>query len=190
MKTRACIALMHLAMTVAVGQVAVSQADEPADPMARYKPVIERAPFGVVQGTGKLDVPQPLQKYIFAGVVTDPLTGRDLAIIYDKEHLRSYLRAEGEAFEGVKVVKIERAPATEKGAPAQPKVTLQKDFDVATLEYVARPAGAAGVMPAGASPMPNPGMMPGATPNMVTPATPGSPVPVPRRIPFRRGDDK
>lgn len=189
MKTAKLFVGLATTLCAAFGVASAARADEPIDPLLQYKVILDRAPFGLAQGSGSATAPPALQRYRLVAVVSDNITGQLMASIFDSERTRVYLRAEGETFEGVKVVKLERPLANEKGAAMMAKVTLQQGLDVATLEYQPRTAPA-GVMPVTALPNPVTGGVVTMPPPPTVSPVPGQAVPVPRRIPFRRGEEK
>ena len=131
-----------------------------------YKVIVDRAPFCASATASAAAQPNFASRYIFVGVVSIIEDNRPRAIIQDKERNRSYLKAEGEMMDSVKVVQIQQST---------PKLVLQQGLEVAKLSYQARAGGPT-----------QPGMttpMPGTT----VPGAPAQPPPAPRRIPFRRG---
>lgn len=179
MKPQFLFSVRIAALALVLGSLSSGRADVQGDLVERYRVIIDRAPFGVtaaVQGGGA--VPQSLARFSFVGLVSDASTGQLLAIIQDREKNRVYLRSEGETFDGVKVEKIDRSTAVVKGVPA-PKLSIRQGLESAVLEFQVRVSA-------------GPGLMPGMTPGVPSPAVPNvaPTVPVPRRIPFRRGEDK
>lgn len=148
----------------------VSLAVETLDP--RYKALIDRSPFGQVQGAGVVDVPPNwVANYVFSAIVqSNSGNGAVQAIIATKDNSHWYFRSEGESIDGtITVLKIDLSQKA-------PKLVLRNGLETGTLTYPERSA-----VPA-AAPPPIPTAIPGA---------PGAPAGAPstvRRIPFRRAN--
>jgi hypothetical protein len=139
---------------------------------SRYQTIVERAPFGAVQGVAQDTKPNWLERYQYVGnIVSNAGNGPVQAILFDKEASRSYFRAEGEMLDpDVSVVSIDINQRP-------PKIVLKKGLETGTLTFPERSTVASAPMPSQAAP-PVPGM-PGAA---------AAQPPTIRRIPFRRGN--
>jgi hypothetical protein len=132
----------------------------------RYKIIIDRSPFGPIAGSPAATAAQPsfATRYALVGMVDSNLSeGPVQAIIEDKGGHRTYFKAEGEMIDDVKVMRIDADPPQ--------KILLQRGLETGTLTYPER--GGAGAPPPAVTPQPGPGPMA---------------APVPRRIPFQRGN--
>jgi len=161
-------------MFVGVGMVfiaGIAGATETAD-FARYQSIIDRSPFGQVQGTPTDAAPNWLANYVFSGIIqSNSGNGAVQAIISTKDNNRWYFRAEGETVDSdVTIQKIDLNPKS-------PKVVLKKGQETGTLSFPERTAVAAPNAP------PPPGVA-NPAPGAGVPAAP----PTIRRIPFRRGN--
>jgi hypothetical protein len=136
---------------------------------ARYQVIIDRSPFGAVQGAG---APAPTASYSaqfqLVGVVQSS-NGVLQAVIFDKSDNHAYFRSVGETLNDVTVMTVEATPA---------KAVLKKGLESCTLIFEKQPV---------ASKVPGmPGQPGGFTPGQsLIPGQPGGPS-LPRRIPFRR----
>lgn len=136
---------------------------------SRYQPVIDRTPFGAVQGSSTEQGPKWTERWQYVGnTVSNAGNGPLQAILYDKEANRSYFRAEGESLDAnVSIVTIDVVQRP-------PKVILKNGLETATISFPDR--GSVAMAP--------------TTPVMVNPTQPaqGTTPPTIRRIPFRRGN--
>ena len=156
-------------------------ATESADLPARYQAIIDRSPFGQVQGAGAGDVaPNWLATWVFTGLIqSNSGNGKVQAIISTKDNSHSYFRAEGESLDGtITVVKIDQSLK-------QPKLVLKNGLETGTLTFPER-ATVASATPPGAPPAP-PGINIPPPPGTAAPAAAGGPTAI-RRIPFRRSN--
>ena len=151
-----------LAIVQVIFIAGVCGATETAD-FARYQPLIDRSPFGQVQGTPTDAPPNWLANYVFVGLTqSNSGDGAVQAIISTKDNSHWYFRTAGEMVDpGVKVLRVDQQP---------PKLVLQNGLETGTLTFQDRPT----VAPAPGAPPPG------------APAT--APSPNIRRIPFRRGN--
>ncbi len=156
----------------AVASLAVSAigAMDASHDFSRYQIIVDRLPFGALNGTAEAPQPSFSARFTFVGTEQldeqQPLT----AIILEKEGGRIHFKAEGETIGDVTVVKIEKS---DKG---QEKLVLKQGLEVATLLMESK-ASIGAVPPA-----------PGAQPQPYVPGQPGPAIgPGVRRIPFRRG---
>ena len=140
---------------------------------AKYKSLIDRSPFGQVQGTPTEAAPNWLANYVFCGLTqSNSGAGAIQAIISMKDSNRWVFRAEGETVDSdVTVLKIDDNPKSTK-------VVLKKGLETGTLTFPERTAVAM------AAPAPVPPGVANPAPNTGVPAVP----PTIRRIPFRRGN--
>ena len=157
-----------LALVVLTGNALAVTTGGDAGDFARYQSIVDRAPFGAIQGAPTDAAPNWLARWQYVGnTVSNSGNGPVQAILFDKESNRSYFRAEGEAVDAnVTVVKID---ITQR----PPKVILKNGLETATLTFPERTA-VAGV--------------PGNQPPAQNPVPGGAQPPTIRRIPFRRGN--
>lgn len=149
----------------------VHATDTPHD-FSRYQIIVDRLPFGAMNGTDNVPQPSFSAHYTFVGIVKEDDTKPLLAMIFDKDGSQTYFKAEGDTIGDTTVVKIEKA---DKG---QVKLVLKQGLEVATL-FLETKTGVGAAPPT-----------PGAQPQPVIPGQPPGPVapqPGVRRIPFRRG---
>ena len=114
---------------------------------SRYQAIIDRSPFGATAGVeqGSLS-PKSLARFQFVGLVTDIMgSGQLQAVILDTDTSRTFFKAQGEEFDGVKVVRIEQSP---------PKLVLQAGLETGTLMFRERVNTAAGRNLAATPPLP------------------------------------
>ena len=141
---------------------------------ARYQTIIDRSPFGQVQGAGGALAPNWLAAWHYVGTAVS-YSGNGLvqAIIANKENNHWYFRAESELLDGgITVVKIDLTQNP-------PKLILKNGLETGTLTFPERAAVTAmAPAPSPASPAGLPGM----------PPAPAGASPTVRRIPFRRGN--
>ena len=139
---------------------------------SRYQPLIDRSPFGQVQGAGAELAPNWIANYVFSGVTqSNAGQGAVQAIITTKDNSHWYFRSEGETIDvSIAVMKIDLNPK-------QPKLVLKNGLETGTLTFPERSA----------VPQTTP---PGAPPGIAPPqgGAPGAVPPTVRRIPFRRGN--
>ena len=161
---RALFAVLLLGLSVSAVVVATETTD-----FNRYQAIIDRTPFGAVQGTNNETAPNWLARWQYVGnTVSNSGSGPVQAILFDKEANRSYFRAEGESVDAnISVVKID---INQK----PPKLVLKNGLETATLTFPERIAVAGMPSPTTANPAPG-------TPGAAAP-------PTIRRIPFRRGN--
>jgi hypothetical protein len=164
------IAIVSALTANLVGAV-VHATDTPHD-FSRYQIIVERLPFGAMNGTENVQQPSFSAHYTFVGTVKEDDTKPLLAIIFDKEGSQTYFKAEGETIGDTTVVKIEKADK------AQVKLVLKQGLEVATLLLETKTGVGAAPPALGTQPQP---AIPGISPGPV-PVQPGV-----RRIPFRRG---
>jgi len=163
--------MMRLTFT-ALGMVlftGITVAIETTD-FARYQSIIDRSPFGQVQGAAADAAPNWLANYVFCGLTqSNSGNGAVQAIISTKDNNRWYFRAEGETVDSdVTIQKIDLSPKATK-------VILKKGLETGTLTFPERTAVAMAAPAAPAAPPP-----PGTAASAVPPTI--------RRIPFRRGN--
>lgn len=140
---------------------------------ARYKIILDRAPFGAMSGvTPEAQQPGFSTRFTFVGTAKLDDNQPLMAIILDKEGNHVHFKAEGESIGPVSIVKIEKADQ----APA--KLVLKQGLEVATLLMESK--AARGGPPIAFPQPPQPGQPPIA-PNPDLGA---------RRIPFARGATK
>jgi len=180
---------MKTVAALLLGVVAVATVARAADTPSwqRYKPIIDRNPFGQATGNAVVGVAAGessfLNRYSFVGMIgstTNP-AGRT-AIILDKQTGRCHFKSPGETLDDIAVVRIE---------DAQPKrrLILRRGLETGAL-VIGEGARVATV--AAATPNQPPNMSPGPMPKLAvgpqTPNTrsPGAPPIVRRRIPFQR----
>lgn len=165
------VALASLAMN-ASGAVTVQPTD-PTHDFARYKIILDRAPFGAIGGAGPVEQPGFATRFTFVGTVQMDTEAAPLAYIMENDTKHIDLKAEGETIGTVKIEKIEKS---DKGPT---KLVLKQGLESATL--VLETKGAGGAPPPGAPANPGQPGQPGQPPVQGT-GQPGA-----RRIPFRRG---
>jgi hypothetical protein len=140
---------------------------------SHYQIIIDRMPFGGMQGGAAGAVPGFAARFVFVGLVSADFTGSRLqAVLLDKSGTnRAYFKGEGEMIDDVKVAHIEAALPNRN-------VLLQRGLETATLTYEPRGSSGPGTAAVGPAPGPNP---------MPVPTTTNVPLPTgSRRIPFRR----
>jgi hypothetical protein len=147
----------------------LSFASESPD-FARYQPLIDRPPFGQVQGSGATELaPNWVANFVFSGLTqSNRGEGAVQAIISTKDNTKWYFRTEGETLaDNIVVLKIDLSQK-------QPKLVLKNGLETGTLTFPERST----VAPAA----------PTAPPAMGVPQQPSAVPPTIRRIPFRRAN--
>jgi len=174
MNARITTTLMAALWTLAIGVGGINAyATEPTHDFTPYKIILEREPFGPMNGAAA-DAPPPgfSTRYTFVGTAQVAEDQPVLAIIVDKEGNRVYFKGEGDSLGSASVVKIERPDK----APA--KLVLKQGLETATLLLEPKAGGAASpASPAPAGQSGQPGLP--LPPVTIQPGT--------RRIPFHRG---
>jgi hypothetical protein len=169
---RASIALTAL-LTVVCTAIATETTD-----FSRYQPLIDKSPFGQVQGAGAAELaPNWVANYVFSGLTqSNAGEGAVQAIISTKDNSHWYFRSEGETIDGsITITKIDLSQK-------QPKVVLKNGLETGTLTFPER-----STVGAAAPPSPPPGVPPAMGAPQPAGAAPAVP-PTVRRIPFRRGN--
>ena len=148
-----------------------SFAEESPD-FSRYQALIDRSPFGQVQGAGAELAPNWIANYVFSGLTqSNAGEGAVQAIITTKDNSHWYFRSEGETIDvSIAVMKIDLNPK-------QPKLVLKNGLETGTLTFPERSTVSQPVAP---------GVPPGIAPPQA--GVPSAVPPTVRRIPFRRGN--
>jgi len=138
----------------------------------RYQVIVERSPFGKIEGSGGVlsaTASNFLARFAFVGVIGSPGgAGGQLAVILDKAANESHFKSPGETIGDVVVERIEETKPKRR-------LLLRRGIETGALVF------GEGAPAASVPTMARPALTP------APPGAPGSEVPVPRRrVPFIR----